>query len=71
MVTIAVRFIPAAEQSPVHPPKVDGAIGAAVSVTVVPWLNIALQVPLEQLIPAGLDDTVPVAPPIRVTVTSS
>ncbi|MBI1776450.1 MAG: hypothetical protein HYR63_13980, partial [Proteobacteria bacterium] len=44
----------APEQAPLQPAKVDPAPGLAVSVTAVPWLNDAEQVPALQLMPAGL-----------------
>jgi hypothetical protein len=66
-VRVQVAALP--EQAPVHPTNREPEAGAAVSVTVVPLSNVWLQLPVapEQLIPAGLDVTVP-APP---TVTCS
>ena len=52
---------------PVQPVKVDPPLGAAVSVTLVPLVKLALHV-LPQLIPAGLEVTVPVPVPLLVTV---
>jgi hypothetical protein len=49
---------PEVESQPVQPPNRDSKSGAAVSVIAVPVLNQAEQVP-PQLIPAGLDVTVP------------
>lgn len=70
-VTVAFRVseqesVPA--QSPLHPAKTDPRSGAAVRVTVLPWGNCSLHV-ARQLIPAGLDVTVPVPAPALVTVT--
>ena len=47
---------------PDHPAKALAAPGAAVNVTLVPGANVALHAP-PQLIPAGLDVTVPVPAP--------
>ena len=69
IVTMAWTFIPAPAHAPPHPPNVPPAV--AVSVTTVPWLNSSLQVPVVQLMLPGLDMTLPMAPPVRVTVTSS
>ena len=54
-------------QAPDQPAKVEPAAGAAVNVTAVPLLNMALQV-VPQLIPAGMLVTTPVPVPARVTV---
>src|SRR5262245_34983188 len=43
------------------------APGAPTSLTRVPWLKLASQVPLEQLIPGGVLVTVPVPVPLIVT----
>lgn len=54
-------------QSPVQA-TVSVPLGVAVSVTTVPWLNVALQVPVVQpAIPAGLDDTDPLPVPAIVS----
>jgi hypothetical protein len=53
-------------QSPDQPKKAQLAAGAWVSVTAVPVRKFALQVPLEQLMPAGDEVTVPC--PERVTL---
>ena len=52
---------------PLHPPKLDPAVGAAVNVTVVPLVNVAIHV-APQLIPAGLLVTVPSPAPLLLTV---
>jgi hypothetical protein len=54
--------------APDHPAKALAAPGAAVNVTLVPGANVALHV-LPQLIPAGLDVTVPVPVPASNTFT--
>jgi hypothetical protein len=61
-VQLAALVQPAPDQ-PVNdePPAAD-----AVSVTAVPALNVAVQVE-PQLMPAGLEVTVPVPEPLRVT----
>ena len=53
--------------SPLQPVKVDPEAGVAVSVTLLPMLKEALQVP-PQLMPAGLLVTVPLPVPVRVTM---
>ena len=52
---------------PVQPVKRESPFGVAVRVTTVPLVKLALQV-LPQLIPAGLEVTVPVPVPLLVTV---
>ena len=57
---------------PLHPPplqpaKEDPPAAVAVRVTLVPLLKLAVQV-APQLIPAGLEVTVPVPVPLLVTV---
>jgi len=64
MVTLQV---PVPEQAPLQPAKVDPADAAAVKVTTVPLLKLALQV-LGQTIPLGLLVTVPDPVPAGVTV---
>ena len=61
------------EQAPLQPRNPYGGSGVAVSVTEVPKGNDALQVPppFLQLIPAGLEVTVPVPVPAKVTCTGS
>jgi hypothetical protein len=54
-------------QAPDHPANVEPAFAAAVSVTAVPLLKLALQVD-PQLIPAGLLVTVPAPVPALCTV---
>jgi hypothetical protein len=56
--------LPVPVQAPLHPVKLEPAAGVAVSVTIVPLLKLAVQVP-GQFIPAGLLLTVP--PPTTVT----
>src|SRR3989442_4881316 len=56
---------PVPVQAPLHPPNVEPAAGAAVSVTVVPGAYDSLQ-SLPQTMPAGLLVTVPL--PMRWTV---
>ena len=53
---------------PLHPANRDPALGVAVNVTVVPPGNRSLQSP-PQLIPAGVDATVPVPAPFLATIT--
>jgi hypothetical protein len=59
--------VPAPEQAPLHPAKVDPELGVAVRVTEVPPLKFAVHV-LGQLIPAGALLTVPVPVPATVTI---
>ena len=54
--------LPVPEHAPDHPAKADPEAGEAVSVTVVFWSNVALQVE-PQLIPAGELTTVPTPVP--------
>jgi hypothetical protein len=63
-----VQVIPDVESQPLQPLKMDRNAGVAVSVTAESLLKAAEQVP-PQLIPAGLDVTVPLATsPVFVTV---
>jgi hypothetical protein len=64
IVTVQVGEVPA--QAPAHPARTDPAAGDAVSVTLVPDAKPAVQVD-PQLIPVGLEDTVPVPAPPFVT----
>jgi hypothetical protein len=64
VVLVPLQRLPALDQ----PPNALPAAGVAVNVTLVPGANCAVQVPA-QLIPAGLDVTVPVPAPARTTAT--
>jgi len=64
-VAIATVHAPVPEQPPDQPVKIAPAAGVAVSVTLVPVLNVAEHV-APQMIPAGALLTVPL--PVRVTV---
>src|SRR5258706_3908322 len=73
--TLAAAFMvtvqaPVPEHAPVQPVKVEPAVGVGVSVTIVPWLKLALQV-APQLMPAGVLATVPVPVPLRVTLSAN
>jgi hypothetical protein len=61
---IVIAHPPVPVQAPLHPVKLLPVVGVAVSVTMLPPLKLAVQVP-GQLIPAGLLVTVP--PPKTVT----
>ena len=74
-----VQVVAVPVQAPLQPVKAEPAAGVAVSVTFVPLLKLAEQLAAEtpaavgvaQLMPAGLDDTVPapvVVPRLEVTV---
>ncbi len=65
MVTAQVVLVP--EQSPDQPVKIEPVAAVAVSVTVAPSPKEALQVP-PQLMPAGVDATVPLPAPVLATV---
>jgi len=67
MVTWQVLAVP--EHAPVHPANMEPAEGEAVRVTTVPLTKFAEQV-LPQLMPAGLDVTVPPPVPAFVTVSA-
>ena len=58
---------PVPEQAPLQPLKVEPDAGVAVMVTLVPWLKLDEHV-LPQLMPAGVDVTVPEPAPVLVTV---
>src|SRR5262245_59443103 len=66
-VTVAFLFVAAFAQAPVQPAKVEFAPAVAVSVTIVPATNLSEQVE-PQLMPAGLEVTVPLPVPVLVTV---
>lgn len=59
--------VPVPVQAPLQPLNTLVAPGIAVSVTWVPDRNVAVHVPVLQLIPAGELVTVPVAVPAKVT----
>jgi len=62
---------PVPEQAPPQPPKVDPALGLAVSVTSVFWGKLALQVPTPpgaHEMPAGEEVTAPAPLPVTVTL---
>jgi hypothetical protein len=59
--------VPAKEQAPLHPAKVDPELGVAVRVNEVPLLKFAVHA-LGQLMPAGTLVTVPVPVPATVTI---
>ena len=61
------------EPAPLHAPdhafRAEPPAGVAVSTTDVPWLKLAAHVP-GQAIPGGLLVTLPLAPPLLVTLTN-
>jgi hypothetical protein len=65
---IVTTQVPVPEHpAPLHPPKAEPAPGVAVNITTVSMVYDAEQV-APQLIPAGLDVTVPVPVPVLLTV---
>jgi len=58
---------PAPVQAPLQPAKVEPASGIASRVTLAPLVKLALQTP-PQLMPAGLEATIPVPVPFLVTL---
>jgi hypothetical protein len=64
---VTEQVVPETELQPVQPPKVDPLAAAAVSVTVVP-LAYGSEQSAPQLIPAGVDVTVPLPAPGLLTV---
>jgi hypothetical protein len=68
-VVMETVHVPVPEHAPPQPANVEPLEGVAVSVTDVPWSNVALQAE-PQLIPAGLDVTVPVPDPASVTAST-
>jgi len=64
-VTDTAAFVP--EQAPLQPEKLEPGPAVAVSVTIVPEMKAALHVP-PQSIPAGLEETLPLPPPLFCTV---
>src|SRR5919204_2728299 len=72
--TTCSRFIwivqpPVPLQAPPQPSNCDPFAAVGVSVTLVPSLNVAEQVP-PQSMPFGCDETVPLPVPVRMTVTA-
>jgi hypothetical protein len=66
LITIVQPLAPV--QDPVHASSALDAVGVAVSTTDVPAANVPVQVPDVQLMPAGVDTTVPVPSPARMTL---
>lgn len=67
-VTTSVHVVPGPEQAPAQPPNTLEAPGVAVNVTLVPGAKVAKhEVP--QLMPAGVDVTVPLPVPANATFT--
>jgi hypothetical protein len=64
---VTVHVAPLAVSQPLHPVKSESSAGDAVNVTVVPITYVPVQV-VPQLIPAGLDVTVPWPRPVLPTV---
>ena len=62
--SVNVQVVPTPEHAPLQPENVNPLAGAPVSVTVEPLTNVWLH-PLEQLMPDGLELTLPV--PLSVT----
>lgn len=69
-VRVRVQVNPVPVQEPDQPPKLDPDAGAAVRVTCVPVVKLALQT-VPQLIPAGLLVVVPLPVPAGVTVNAA
>src|SRR5580704_13775398 len=67
---VTEHVAPETESQPVHPLTIEPGSGAAVSVTVELLTNDAPQ-PVPQVIPAGLDVTLPVPDPCLITVSVS
>jgi hypothetical protein len=67
---VTVQVVPAVESQPVQPAKVEPAVAVAVSTTEEPLAKVPAQVG-PQLMPAGLDVTVPVPAPSFVTVSAN
>lgn len=68
-VIVTVHGLDCPAQAPPHPANVDAPVGVPVSVTWVPFTKRSEQ-SAPQLMPMGLDVTVPVPPPARVTVST-
>jgi hypothetical protein len=67
-VIVTVQVPVPVQPPPDHPPKADPVPAAAVSVTALFGGKLAEHVPVVQLIPAGVLETVPVPSPDRVTL---
>src|SRR5687767_12060661 len=67
---IATWQVPLVQPAPLQPVKTEPAVAAAVNVTVEPMAKFAAHV-APQLIPAGLEVTVPAPAPALVTVSSA
>ena len=67
-VGVKVQIVELLTQAPLKPPKVDPELGVAVRVTEVPLGKLVEQV-APQLMPAGLETTVPLPVPEGATVT--
>jgi hypothetical protein len=67
-ILLVIVTIPVVQPAPLQPLNVDPSVGVAFKVTVVPLVYDAEQVPLQMLIPAGVDVTVPLPVPYEVTV---
>ncbi len=63
---VTVQVFPVPAHAPLQPVKVELVVGTAVRVTRVPLLRLALHV-VPQLMPAGLEVTVPVPAPLLDT----
>jgi hypothetical protein len=66
-VMLTVHVVPETVLQPVQPVSTEPEAAAAVRVTVVPVTYDSVQ-SVPQLMPAGLELTVPVPPPARLTV---
>jgi hypothetical protein len=61
-----VTHAPVPEQAPLHPANVEPLAGVAVSVTLVPLEKLAVHA-VPHVMPEGLEVTVPLPVPARVT----
>src|SRR5437016_5723315 len=64
--TVTVHVVPETESHPLQPAKTESLAALAVSVTTVP-LAYASEQSVPQLMPGGLEVTVPVPAPVRKT----